>query len=201
MQVARSVDATLVLLYWRLGRRIREDILKEKRAAYGEEIVATLSQQLSAEFGRGFSRYNVSRMVQFAEAFPQERIVATLSQQLGWSHFVQMLPIQDRLKRDFYAEPGRVERWSVRVLRAKIDSMLFERTALSRKPAKLIEQELRALREEDKLTPDLVFRDPYLLDFLGLKNTYAEKDLEAAILREMEAFILELGVGFAFLER
>ena len=201
VQVARSVDATLVLLYWRLGRRIREDILKEKRAAYGEEIVATLSQQLSAEFGRGFSRYNVSRMVQFAEAFPQERIVATLSQQLGWSHFVQMLPIQDRLKRDFYAEMGRAERWSVRVLRAKIDSMLFERTALSRKPAKLIEQELRALREEDKLTPDLVFRDPYLLDFLGLKNTYAEKDLEAAILREMEAFILELGVGFAFLER
>jgi predicted nuclease of restriction endonuclease-like (RecB) superfamily len=109
--------------------------------------------------------------------------------------------MQDPLKREFYAEIGRVERWSVRTLRAKIDSMLFERTALSRKPAKLIQQELKVLRDEGKLTPDLVFRDPYLLDFLGLKETYAEKDLEAAILREMEAFILELGVGFAFLER
>src|SRR5512139_2666917 len=79
--------------------------------------------------------------------------------------------------------------------------MLFERTALSRKPARLIGRELKALRDEGTLTPDLVFRDPYLLDFLGLKDTYAEKDLEAAILREMEAFILEIGVGFAFLER
>jgi predicted nuclease of restriction endonuclease-like (RecB) superfamily len=199
--VARRVDSTLVMLYWRLGRRIRQDILKQKRATYGEEIVATLSQQLTDEFGRGYSRYNLSRMIQFAEVFPDERIVATLSQQLGWSHFVQILPMQDPLKREFYAEIGRVERWSVRTLRAKIDSMLFERTALSRKPAKLIQQELKVLRDEGKLTPDLVFRDPYLLDFLGLKETYAEKDLEAAILREMEAFILELGVGFAFLER
>lgn len=109
--------------------------------------------------------------------------------------------MRDKLKQEFYAEMCRVERWSVRVLRSKIDSMLFERTALSRKPAKLIEQEIQALREDDKLTPDLVFRDPYLLDFLGLKDTYAEKDVEAAILSEMEAFILELGVGFAFLER
>ncbi len=92
-------------------------------------------------------------------------------------------------------------RWSVRTLRKKIDGMLFERTALSKKPDQLIRQELDALREEDQLTPDLVFRDPYLLGFLGLRDTYAEKDLEAAILREMEAFILELGVGFAFLER
>lgn len=200
-QVARLVDSTLVMLYWRLGRRIREDILMQKRATYGEEIVATLSQQLSGEFGRGYSRYNLSRMIQFAEAFQDERIVATLSQQLGWSHFVQILPMQDPLKRDFYAEMGRMERWSVRTLRTKIDSMLFERTALSRKPAKLIAQELKELRDDDKLTPDLVFRDPYLLDFLGLKDTYAEKDVEAAILREMEAFILELGVGFAFMER
>jgi len=200
-QVARAADSTLVMLYWHMGRRIRVDILKRKRAAYGEEIVATLSQQLTAEFGRGYSRYNLSRMVQFAEAFPERRIVVTLSQQLGWSHFVQILPTEDPLKQKFYAEMCRVERWSVRTLRQKLDSMLFERTALSRKPARLIEQELKVLREEGKLSPDLVFRDPYLLDFLGLKDTYAEKDLEAAILREMEAFILEIGVGFAFLER
>jgi predicted nuclease of restriction endonuclease-like (RecB) superfamily len=201
VQAARSVDSTLVMLYWRLGRRIREDILEQKRAAYGEEIVATLAQQLSAEFGRGFGEKNLRRMVQFAEVFPDERIVAALLRQLGWTHFVLLIPIKDPLKRDFYAHLCRVEKWSTRALEKKLSSMLFERTALSRKPANLIEQELETLRDEDKLTPDLVFRDPYLLDFLGLKDTYAEKDLEAAILRDMESFILELGVGFAFLER
>lgn len=201
VQVARSVDASLVMLYWRLGRRIREDILEQKRAAYGQEIVATLSQQLMIEFGRGFSRRNLFNMMRFAEVFPDARIVQALTAQLGWTHFTLLLPLEDSLKREFYAEMCRVERWSTRTLEKKIQSMLFERTALSRKPAKLIEQEIKTLREEDKLTPDLVFRDPYLLDFLGLKDTYAEKDLEAAILRDMESFILELGVGFAFLER
>jgi len=200
-QVARAVDSGLVTLYWHIGRRVHQDILKEKRAEYGARIVATLSRQLEAEFGRGFAEKNLRRMVQFAEAFPDERIVATLRRQLGWSHFKEIVPQQDELKRDFYAEMCRIERWSVRTLRKKIGGMLYERTALSKKPDKLIKQELAALLEEDKLTPDLVFRDPYVLDFLGLRNTYAEKDLEAAILREMEAFILELGVGFAFLER
>jgi predicted nuclease of restriction endonuclease-like (RecB) superfamily len=200
-RVARAVDSGLVTLYWHIGRRIRQDILKEKRAEYGTEIVATLSRQLEAEFGRGFAEKNLRRMVQFAEVFPDERIVATLRRQLGWSHFKEIIPQADELKRDFYAEMCRIERWSVRTLRKKIGGMLYERTALSKKPDKLIQQELAALREEDKLTPDLVFRDPYVLDFLGLRDTYAERDLEAAILREMEAFILELGVGFAFLER
>jgi predicted nuclease of restriction endonuclease-like (RecB) superfamily len=200
-QVARAVDSGLVTLYWHIGRRVHQDILKEKRAEYGAEIVATLSRQLEAEFGRGFAEKNLRRMVQFAEAFPDGRIVATLRRQLGWSHFKEIIPQPDELKRDFYAEMCRIERWSVRTLRKKIGGMLYERTALSKKPDKLIRQELGALREQDKLTPDLVFRDPYVLDFLGLKDTYAEKDLEAAILREIEAFILELGVGFAFLER
>ena len=200
-QVARAADSGLVTLYWHIGRRIRQDILKEKRAEYGAEIVATLSRQLEAEFGRGFAEKNLRRMVQFAEAFPDERIVATLRRQLGWSHFKEIIPQPDELKRDFYAEMCRIERWSVRTLRKKIGGMLYERTALSKKPDMLIRQELAALREEDRLTPDLVFRDPYVLDFLGLRDTYAERDLEAAILREMEAFILELGVGFAFLER
>jgi predicted nuclease of restriction endonuclease-like (RecB) superfamily len=201
VQAARAVDSTLVMLYWRLGRRIQEDILEQKRAAYGEEIVLALAQQLSAEFGRGFGEKNLRRMVQFSEVFPDERIVAALLRQLGWTHFVLLIPIKDPLKRDFYAQLCRVEKWSTRALEKKLHSMLFERTALSSKPASLIEQELESLREEDKMTPDLVFRDPYLLDFLGLKDTYAEKDLEAAILRDMESFLLELGVGFAFLER
>ena len=95
----------------------------------------------------------------------------------------------------------RIEKWNVRVLRKKIGSMLYERTAISKKPEELVKIELKALREEDKLTPDFVFRDPYFLEFLGLKDTYQEKDLESAMLREMENFILELGVGFTFVAR
>ena len=140
-------------------------------------------------------------MVRFAEVFPDERIVSALLRQLSWTHFLSLIYLDDPLKRDFYAEMCRIEKWATRTLTNKIDSMLFERTALSKKPAKLVELELKQLRDDDRLTPDLVFRDPYFLDFLGLKDTYAEKDLEAAILREMEAFILELGVGFAFLDR
>jgi predicted nuclease of restriction endonuclease-like (RecB) superfamily len=127
--------------------------------------------------------------------------VRALSAQLSWTHLRRIIYLDDPLKRDFYAEMCRIERWSTRTLHEKIQSMLFERTALSKKTAKLAAMELKKLREEDKLTPDLVFRDPYLLDFLGLKDTYGEKDVEAAILREMEAFILELGVGFCFVER
>ena len=199
--VARAVDSGLTTLYWHVGRRIRQDILKEKRAEYGEEIVSSLSAQLEQEFGRGFGKRNLFRMVRFSEVFPDAKIVSALRTQLGWTHFRQIIALDDPLKRDFYAEMCRIERWSTRTLEKKIDSMLFERTALSRKPAKLAAMELKHLREEDKVTPDLVFRDPYILDFLGLKDTYAEKDVEAAILREMEAFILELGVGFCFVAR
>ena len=198
---ARGVNAALTLLHWQVGERIRKEILREKRAGYGEQIVSSLSSQLEAEFGRGFGARNLFRMIRFAEIFPDAKIVTSLMSQLGWTHFLHIIRLDDRLKRDFYAEMCRIERWSTRTLEKKIGGMLFERTALSRKPAKLAEMELKQLREEDKLTPDLVFRDPYILDFLGLKNTYAEKDVEAAILREMESFILELGVGFAFLER
>ena len=199
--VAQAVNSALVQLYWHIGQRIRRDILQDERAEYGKQILGTLSQALVAEFGSGYDRTNLSRMVKFAEYFAERQIVATLSQQLSWSHFTAILPVKDSLARDFYAELCRVERWSVRTLRAKIDGLLFERTALSKKPAQLAKQELQALRDEDRLTPDLVFRDPYFLDFLGLKDTYSEADLEAAVLRELEAFILELGVGFTFVAR
>ncbi|NUQ63768.1 MAG: DUF1016 domain-containing protein [Pirellulales bacterium] len=199
--VAQTVNTVLIWLYWNIGKRIRQDVLKHKRADYGEEILSTLSKELMALYGKGFSVPNLSRMMRFAEVFSDERIVSALMRQLSWSHFVLILPLDDPLQRDFYAEMCRIERWSVRTLQQKINGMLFERTALSKKPAKLARQELAALREEDRLTPDLVFRDPYFLDFLGLKDTYAEKDLETAVLRELEAFILELGAGFAFVAR
>lgn len=199
--VARGVNTALVALYWRIGQRVRVETLREKRAEYGREIVVTLSRQLAQEFGNGFNDKNLRRMIQFAEAFPEERVVATLSKELGWSHFVELLPLKKHLQRDFYAEMCRIERWSVRTLRQKIGGMLYERTALSKKPDKLAELEIQKLREEDKLTPDLIFRDPYLLDFLGLKGAYSEKDLESAILRELEQFLVELGSDFAFVAR
>lgn len=199
--VAVTVNAALTILYWRVGKRIREDVLREKRAKYGQQILPTLSAKLTVEYGRGWNERNLAYMVRFNETFPDERILHALCAKLSWSHFRLLVGMDDKLKRDFYAEMCRIEGWSTRILEKKIDSMLFERTALSRKPEKLVEQELRKLRETDNLTTELVFRDPYLLDFLGLRDTFAEKDLESAILREMEAFILELGVGFAFLER
>ena len=201
-QTARAVNSALVSLYWHIGTRIRQDILREKRAGYGEEIVVTLSRQLTAEFGRGYTEKGLRRMIQFAESFPDGEIVAALSRELSWSHFVELIPLEDRLKRDFYAEMCRVERWSVRTLRHKVAHLLYERTALTKKPDEVIARDIAALRDEDRITPDLVFRDPYFLDFLGLTaGTYSEKDVEAAILRELEAFILELGTDFAFVAR
>ena len=199
--VAQGVNSALVLLYWQIGQRIRTDILKQKRAEYGEQIVHAVSAKLSGEFGRGFTPRNLFNMVRFAETFPDPQIVRALSANLSWTHLRRVIYLDDPLQRDFYAEMCRMERWNTRTLHDKIQGMLYERTALSKKPDKLIAAELKKLREEDKLSPALVFRDPYLLDFLGLKDTYAEKDLEAAILREIEAFMLEIGGGFCFVAR
>ena len=199
--VAQGVNSALVLLYWQIGQRIRTDILKEKRAEYGEQIVHAVSAKLLDEFGRGFTARNLFNMVRFAETFPDKQLVHALSALLSWTHLRRIIYLDDPLKRDFYAEMCRMERWNTRTLHLKIQSMLFERTALSKKPDKLIAAELKKLREADTLSPDLVFRDPYLLDFLGLQDTYAEHDLEAAILREIEAFMLEIGVGFCFVAR
>jgi DUF1016 N-terminal domain len=161
---ARTVNSALVMLYWNVGRRIRQDILKGKRAGYGEQIVHALSAQLAAEFGNGFGRRNLFNLVRFAEVFDDEAVVSALSRDLSWTHLRSIIYLDDPLKREFYAEMCRVERWSTRTLEKKIAGLLFERTALSKKPDALIKQELRALREEDRLTPDLIFRDPYLLD-------------------------------------
>lgn len=199
--VARSVNSALVMLYWQVGKRIRVDVLKQKRALYGEQIVATLSRQLAAEFGRGFGKRNLSRMMRFTEVFPDLEIVSALRTQLGWTHFRLIIALDDPLKRDFYAEMCRLEKWSTRTLERKIAGLLYERTALAKKPEKVIRHEINTLRKKDRLTPDLVFKDPYFLDFLGLNDRYIEKDIEDAILREIEQFILELGVGFSFVGR
>jgi len=199
--VSQTVNAGLTLLYWNIGKRINDEILGNHRAEYGKQTVITLSRQLVHDYGKNFEEKNLRRMMQFSEKFPAYEIVVTLSRQLSWSHFILMIPLKEDLQIEFYAQMCRIENWSVRTLQKKLGSMLFERTAISKKPEELAKLELQALREEDKITPDLVFRDPYILDFLNLKDTYSEKDLEKAILRELERFILELGNGFTFVER
>lgn len=199
--VARSVNSEYTMLYWKVGERVHKEILRETRAEYGQSVVATISRQLTLEYGKGFSEKNLRRMIQFAELFPQKQIVAALLRQLSWTHFTVLIPIKDSIKREFYAEMCRMERWNYRTLQKKIGSMLFERTALSKKPDSLIQAEVEMLRKEDRLTPDLVFRDPYFLEFLNLNDRYFEKDLEDAIMRELEHFLLELGCSFSFLAR
>lgn len=199
--IASTVNSKLTMLYWRLGNRIRKEILKEERAQYGRSIVASVARQLTSQYGKGFSEKSLRRMIQFGEIFTDEQVIMSLAQRLTWTHFMVLLPIKDTIKRDFYSEMCRIEKWNVRTLENKINSMLFERTALSKRPELVAQAELEALRKDDQLTPDLVFRDPYVLEFLNLNDRYFEKDLEDAIMRELEQFLLELGIGFCFLAR
>jgi predicted nuclease of restriction endonuclease-like (RecB) superfamily len=200
-QVAQAVNIGVTATYWNVGKRIKEDILENKRAEYGKQILHALSTKLTIEFGKGWSEKQLRHCLHFAETFPEVEIVSALWRQLSWSHFKSIINLKTDLEREFYAQMCRIENWSTRTLQKKIDSMLFERTAISKKPEELAKLELQELKESDKLSPDLVFRDHYVLDFLNLKDTYAEKDLEAAILREIENFLIELGGGFSFVAR
>lgn len=199
--VASTVNTTLSLLYWKIGTRINREVLQNKRAEYGKQIVVSLTRQLVEKYGRGWDEKTIRHCLRSAETFSEELILSAVRRQLGWTHLRTIMYLKEDLQRQFYMEMCILERWSTRKLQQKIDGMLYERTAISKKPKQLIKQEIKELRDEDKLTPDLVFRDPYFLDFLGLKNTFSEKNLEDAILRELENFILELGQGFSFVER
>ena len=200
-KVALTVNSEITLLYWHIGKRINEEVLGNQRAEYGKQIVSTLSTQLTKEYGRGFELRNLRRMMQFAELFPDFQIVATASRQLSWSHFIELLSIRNNLGREFYLTMAASENWSIRTLRNKIDSMLYERTAISSKPDEVVKAELTNLRDNEILSPDLVFKSPYFLEFTGLKGVYSEKSLEDSLLVHLEHFILELGVGFTFVER
>lgn len=200
-KVAYHTNSALVILYWQIGKRIDRDILKGERAEYGKASVKQLGQQLTLQYGRGFSGSALLRMVQFARLFPDEEIIATLSRQFSWSHIIEFIALDHPLKRQFYMEMCDIERWSIRDLRKKIDGMLYERTAISHKPEKLIQNELSKLKEHKVLTQDLVFRDPYILDFLQLPAEFSESDLENAILDELCRFLQELGTDFCFLAR
>jgi len=199
-QLASQANSVLTLTYWKIGQRIQAEVLNHHRADYGSQIILSLARQLEWEYGHGFSEKNLRRMIQFADTFPDESNVVSLIRQLSWTHFIAIIPIKDPLARDFYTQMTAHERWSVRTLRDKIGGMLYERTALSKNSEKIIKQELEQLKE-GKITPDLVFRDPYMLDFLQLSEGYSERDLEQAILREMETFLIEMGKGFCFVAR
>ncbi len=199
--IAIQVSNEITLLYWNIGKDIKENILNLEKAEYGKEVIKRLSEKLTLKYGRGYSRANLFRMIKIYEYYPNYQIFSTLSRKLSWSHFVELLQIQDKTEREFYTVMCQNEIWSVRTLRERIDSALFKRTIISRKPEETIINDLQLLNNENKMTTNLFFRDPYVLDFLELKDTYSESDLENAIINELEKFILEMGNDFAFLAK
>lgn len=199
--VAKTVNQELTLLYWHIGKTINDDILKNDRADYGKKLVKNLSEDLSDRYGSGFNKRNLHSFIKLNTVFQDITIVHTVCAQLSWSHIRSLIYIENSIKREFYIQMTVHERWSVRTLQERIDSMLFERTAISKKPEQTIVNELKTLETEKKISPDLAFRDPYFLDFLGLHDSYSEKDLESSILAQLQYFITEMGSEFAFLAR
>ena len=200
--VAATANYELTAMYWHIGDRINRDVLKNERAEYGKQIVAQVARQLQEEYGtKGFEERTIRRMMQFAQQFPDFQIVSPLVSKLSWTHFLIVMPIKDSLQREFYLTMAATERWSKRTLQAKIDGMLYERTAIATKPEELIKQELADLRDNETLSPDLVFKSPYFLEFTGLKGMYSEKSLEDSLVVHLEQFIMEFGNGFTFVER
>lgn len=200
--VANTSNKTITLLYWQIGNRINNDFLDNQRAEYRKQIVSQLATQLQEQYGkRGFQERNLRRMMQFAELFPDFQIVSELATQLNWSHFMELFAIKDGLQREFYAQMTVFEKWGTKQLREKIDGMLYERTLMSGKPQEHEKKELANMQKGENISPDLVFRSPYFLDFTGLKGVFSEKSLEDSLIVSLEQFIMELGAGFTFVER
>ncbi|NBU92750.1 MAG: DUF1016 domain-containing protein [Flavobacteriia bacterium] len=196
-----SINRTITNVYWQIGNRINTEILNDKRAEYGKQIIKHVSEFLVAHFGKGWGEKHIRHCLRIAETFQDKEIFYALSRELSWTHLRTIMYLDDELKRSFYVEMCRLEKWSSRRLQERINSLLYERTAISKQPDELIKKELNALKTEKKLSDNLVFRDPYILDFLELKDTYSEKDLESSILVNLQKFISELGTDFAFLAR
>ncbi len=200
-RAAAAVNSELTALYWQVGQRIATEVLNGERAEYGQQIIVKLAAELTQQFGRGWSKQQLRHCLRFAECFADPEIVSPLWRQLSWSHFKALIYIEDDVKRDFYLTMATQERWSTRTLAERIDSQLFERTAISKKPEQTIRQELQMLHDKGQMNAPMVLKDPYVLDFLELNDSYLEKDLEDAILRDLQQFLLELGGGFTFVAR
>ena len=189
-QAAIQANSSLTLMFWQIGKRIQTDILENDRAEYGKQILVTLSRELTTNFGSSFKEKNVRRMIQFVEKFPDFENVVTLSRHLSWSHFLVLIPLKTENERAFYSKNTFGNLTSVRELRNQISKKVYQRT----------ENADIQIHQSNKIEKG-IFKDPYLLDFLDLKNGYLENDLESAILKELELFLLELGNGFTFVER
>ena len=200
-RVATTINQELTLLYWNIGKTINDDVLKNSRADYGKKIIPELSDKLTLLYGSGFNKRNLQNFIKLNSVFENIIILNTVCAKLSWSHIRSIIYIENDIKREFYIQMATHERWSVRTLQDRIDSMLFERTSISKKPEETIINDLKILESEKKISPDLIFRDPYFLDFLGLHDTYSEKDLESSILSQLQFFISEMGSEFAFLAR
>ena len=196
--VSHAVNMAMVHAYFEIGHLIVEDEQQGKaRAGYGEGTLKMLSERLMAEFGRGFSMRNLRNMRTFYLTFRNRQ---TLSARLSWSHYTLLMRLDDEQARNFYIKEIEAENWSVRELDRQINSLLFERLALSRNKA-----EIKVLAEQGQIleSPRDAIKDPYILEFLGLPEqaAYSEKDLETALLNNLQSFLLELGKGFSFVAR
>lgn len=200
-EVIRAINTSMLRLYWQIGKTIQEELIKNDRAEYGKRIVTTVSSELVFAYGRGYGERNLWRMIAFYNTFPDAQKIDYLWDKLSWSHVVEILKLKDELRREFYITLAISENWSVRELVGRIDSMLFERTALSKKGEETIYNDLKKLREAKEMSIELFLKDPYMLDFLGLNQVYNEQELESAILVELQQFILEFGNDFAFMAR
>lgn len=200
-RVAIFVNSEVCLTNWRVGKRIKEDVLFNKRAEYGKQIVKNLSARLTERYGKGWSLQTLQHCIRAAYTFTEEEIVYAVRMQFSWTQLRSVMFISDPLARQFYMQMCQYERWSTRTLEEKIDSQLYERTVISRRPEEVIRQTLDEHAEKQILVPDLVFRSSYFLDALGLPDYFSEKDLENAILSQMQTFLNEMGTDFAFLAR
>jgi len=199
--VNKAINQSMVLLYWQIGKTIQDELLQYDKPEYGKQVMQNLAIKLSEQYGIGYSYRTLYRMTHFYDCVQDQNILTTVLSKLSWSHILEILKIKEPLKQEFYISMCSSENWSVRELSGRIDSMLFERTAISKLPEKTIVNDLKQLREKKEMSVNLFVKDPYVLDFLGLKDTFSEHDLELAILVELQQFILEFGNDFAFLAR
>jgi len=200
-QVLHKVSHAGVMLYWHIGTRINKEVLVFDRAAYGKQVINSLAKKLQIKYGKGYSPSTIYRCVQFSKSFDNEVIVYALGAHLKWTHFINLFNIDDKIKREFYAEMCRIERWSTRTLEDRVSSMLYERTAIAKKPEQIIEAEINRLRETNVVQPDFIIQDPYIFEYLGQDVLQSEKGFEQAIIDDIENFLLNMGSGFTFQER
>ena len=198
--VSVYVNAHASMTFWNVGKYIIDDMEYRTYSAYGKKILATLSQRLTARYGRGYTYSALTRMMKVARLYSESEMFAMLSQTLSWSHFLELITIEDETKRLFYQQMSIGDHWSVQQLRDKQDEMAYERSLIAAKPDDEKVKKLENITVQ-QTEPDVVLKSSYVLNFLGLNDYYTEKELENAIASQLENFILELGQGFAFLER